>query len=148
MRKIIVGIFILACFYLNGCVSTALVASVATDIGQDTRMSRIDKALIKNIKGVSFDIKQDNIARQTASIPGEKDIEAKHIYIATVKYIKYGSEADKAGLKIGDQIITLNGKPPSIWNPIIGAFMSEDESPVIMTILRNGNEYNIKMDPL
>ena len=56
--------------------------------------------------------------------------------------------AAKAGMKVGDEIAALNGKPVHSMAAILHFLQDNKEKPVEVTVLRNGQSLNLNMTPV
>jgi len=56
--------------------------------------------------------------------------------------------AAKAGIKVGDEIAALNGKPMHSMAAILHFLQGNKSKPVEVTILRNGQTFNLTMSPV
>ncbi|MGR5066973.1 MULTISPECIES: sigma E protease regulator RseP [Vibrio] len=58
-----------------------------------------------------------------------------------------GSAGEKAGLRAGDKIVAMGGKNISNWNEVVEAIRSNPETPIEMTVLRQGDEQSLTLTP-
>ncbi|WP_104028109.1 sigma E protease regulator RseP [Vibrio jasicida] len=54
---------------------------------------------------------------------------------------------EKAGLLAGDKIVAINGKKISNWNEVVEAIRSNPETPIDLTVLRQGDEQSLTLTP-
>ena len=56
-----------------------------------------------------------------------------------VTYVERGSQADRAGLRFGDQVLAVNGQTVRTQRELFGAVLtSEPGSPLALSVRRNG----------
>lgn len=63
-----------------------------------------------------------------------------------VQKVEPDSPAQKAGLKAGDKILTVNGKPASYWLELV-KFIKNAKGTLAMTVLRNGKDTTLSVTP-
>jgi regulator of sigma E protease len=59
-----------------------------------------------------------------------------------------GMPAYKAGLKVGDRILAVNGHPVSAWEELPPALSVEVDKPVRLTIARAGQTFDVTVTPM
>ncbi len=62
--------------------------------------------------------------------------------------LQEGKPADKAGLKEGDQIISLDGKPVPALAAMVESLEVSKDKPIQITVLRNGQEKTFTVQPV
>ena len=63
-----------------------------------------------------------------------------------VKSVEEGSDADKAGIKSGDRVVSINGKDVATANDIKKEVSTKSPGDkVVLGISRNGKEYNVNI---
>jgi len=62
--------------------------------------------------------------------------------------VAIGFPADRAGLKTGDIITAINGKPVSTWYQLVDAVHSSDGHPIEFTLRRDGKEISMNITPM
>lgn len=65
-----------------------------------------------------------------------------------VTELESGMPAEKAGVKVGDQIVALDGKPMPVLEAMVDMLRHTQERPVVLTVLRNGKEMNFTLQPV
>lgn len=65
-----------------------------------------------------------------------------------VTELESGMPAEKAGVKVGDQIVALDGKPMPVLEAMVDMLRHTAERPVVLTVLRNGKEMNFTLQPV
>jgi regulator of sigma E protease len=66
-------------------------------------------------------------------------------FIATM--IEPGMPAEKAGLKVGDQILTVNGQEIPALEVLVDMLSRTKDSPLDIVVLRNGQKMNFRVQP-
>lgn len=64
-----------------------------------------------------------------------------------VDKVESGQPASKAGLKPGDKIVGLNGKPDYYWAMIVQDLRDGKGKPVDLTVQRDGKEFQVHVKP-
>jgi len=64
--------------------------------------------------------------------------------LTVLEFVSEGSPADKAGLKVGDEIVSVNGHDTKYWNSFKSEVMSSDNE-IVMQVLRNGEAQEISI---
>ncbi len=64
-----------------------------------------------------------------------------------IKTIKRGSPADKAGLKVDDLVLSVDGKPVTFWREVEERFIDKPEQPVKFVVLREGRQVTLTVTP-
>jgi len=59
-----------------------------------------------------------------------------------------GKPAEKAGIKEGDEILALDGKPVPSLDSMITSLQETKDKPVEITVLRNGQKMNFRVTPV
>lgn len=59
-----------------------------------------------------------------------------------------GMPAYKAGLKERDSILAVNGRPVQVWEDLPRAISSQTDKPVVLRILRSGQEFDLTVTPM
>ena len=78
----------------------------------------------------------------------EQSNKPEQIIYVKIKSIRPQSEAEKAGLQSGDEIILVNGKPPSSSNNIFDLFFNKDNEPITIFVKRKDYEFTTNLLPL
>lgn len=65
----------------------------------------------------------------------------------TVTRITPGSPAEQAGLKLGDEILTVNKIPIRTTSGLLAQLQKTKDQPVEMAVLRNGQQFNLTVTP-
>ncbi|MHB8347107.1 MAG: RIP metalloprotease RseP [Acidiferrobacterales bacterium] len=58
-----------------------------------------------------------------------------------------GSPAAKAGLKVGDRLVSIDGKPVSSWDSVVSAIRTSPGHHMALTVERSGAEVNFTLIP-
>ena len=66
----------------------------------------------------------------------------------TITDIVAGMPADKAGLKEGDQIVSLDGKPVPALAEMVESLKVSKDKPIEITVLRNGQQKTFTVQPV
>ncbi|MGR5379151.1 sigma E protease regulator RseP [Vibrio harveyi] len=61
--------------------------------------------------------------------------------------VSEGGAAEKAGLLAGDKIIAINGNKISKWDEVVEAIRSNPDTPMELTVLRQGEEQSFTLTP-
>lgn len=64
-----------------------------------------------------------------------------------VKLVTPGSVAEKAGLRGGDEIVSINGKPIADFETVVKIIGDSPGKPIMMVIMRNGQQQSITATP-
>jgi regulator of sigma E protease len=59
-----------------------------------------------------------------------------------------GGAAERAGLAVGDRIVLADGKPVDSWDALVSAVQARPETPLALTIERNGARQSIEVVPV
>lgn len=62
--------------------------------------------------------------------------------------VQTGMPAYQAGVKEGDRILAVNGKPVNVWTDLPDALHGQVDHNVVLTILRNGQTFAITVKPI
>jgi regulator of sigma E protease len=65
----------------------------------------------------------------------------------TVTYLESDMPAAKAGLKVGDEVVAVNGTPMRSLLSVIHYLKQNGDKPVDVTAIRNGQKFDIKVTP-
>ncbi len=66
----------------------------------------------------------------------------------TVNGVEPNLPAAKAGIQVGDEIVSLNGKPVKSMAAILHFLQQNKSKPVEVTVLRNDQQFNLTMTPI
>jgi regulator of sigma E protease len=55
--------------------------------------------------------------------------------------------AAKAGVKVGDEILALDGQPVPVLEAMVDMLRKTKDKPVVLTVLRNGQKIDLRMQP-
>jgi regulator of sigma E protease len=61
--------------------------------------------------------------------------------------IGIGSPAEKAGMKAGDKIVAMNGKPIVTWAQLVDGVRGSNGNPIKFVVLRDGKEITLDITP-
>ena len=87
----------------------------------------------------------------TAKVPTKPDVFALVGYPAmppVVDEVAIGFPAEKAGLKPGDMVISMNGKPVATWPQLVEGVHQSGGQPVQFVIRRNGADNLLTITPM
>ena len=126
-----------ALLFLSGCSMAAVGMSAYTQ----SKVTMMQEKLIAKERGVVFDI----IYSLQQSSGGTQQQRGDTKDIIKVKSIRPQSDAEKAGLQSGDEIILVNGKAPS---EIFDLFFNIEDQPITLTIKRKDSQFTTKLMPL
>lgn len=135
MKKLIL---LLLCLSLTGC-SMALTAAVASFT--QNQIALIQSKMIYKERGVYFDITRENVSTtpQYSQPTGDK-------FVVKVRSVRPESDAQKAGLKVGDEVIFINGLAEGNGVNLKELFFYDE--PIELEINRAGNKFTTKLMPL
>ena len=125
-------LLLICLLFLNGC------SLVILGITQN-RIDALQEKMLYRDKGVLFAIGQDK------TLPFQSTANKEIIVHVKVKSIKPLSDAEKAALMAGDEIIFVNGKKP---NDIIELFFNDENKPIKLTVLRGNYKFETILMPL
>jgi regulator of sigma E protease len=66
----------------------------------------------------------------------------------TVGVLEPGMPAAKAGIEQGDRVVAIDGKPLPHIEAMIEQLQDTKDKPVVLTILRDGKEFNVRVSPV
>jgi regulator of sigma E protease len=66
---------------------------------------------------------------------------------ARVGEVIAGGAADRDGMRVGDQIIAVNGVAVALWEDFVGIVRQSPEKPLSLKILRDGREQALSLTP-
>ena len=66
----------------------------------------------------------------------------------TLKTVEPGMPAEKAGLKVGDQILTANGENIPALEALVQMLSRTKDQPLEMVVLRNGEKLTFTVKPV
>jgi regulator of sigma E protease len=61
--------------------------------------------------------------------------------------LESGMPAEKAGVKVGDEIVALDGQPVPVLEAMVDMLRKTKDRPVVLTVLRNGQKMDFKIQP-
>lgn len=137
MKNITIIIMLLMCTSLGGCIGVDPMAAIM--IG-DLRIDlvRTQQIVIKSNRGVFFVFK-----RIYGKTPDEKDI-----VNVTAKEVHPNSDADKAGIKAGDEVLEINGKEPYLAGDVVNPFFTSEDDKITFKMKRGQDIYTVTLKPL
>ncbi|MGX9460989.1 sigma E protease regulator RseP [Shewanella sp. A14] len=65
----------------------------------------------------------------------------------TIAAVSVGSAAEKAGIKVGDKLVQINGTQYSDWNEFVDVVQSSANKNINMTLMRQGESINVNVVP-
>jgi regulator of sigma E protease len=94
-----------------------------------------------------------NGATQTLSVKVPEKLFASQIIgypplTPIVDEVAIGLPAEKAGLRAGDLITAVNGKPVVVWNQLVDAIHQSGGKEIVFTVQRDGKPETISVTPL
>ena len=122
-----------------GCSLAAIGASAYTQ----TQVILVQEKMIAKDRGVIFDLLY-NPKSQMDEQSGDTEADV----IVKVNFVRPQSDAAKAGLQKGDEIILINGEAPSSSNNIINLFFDRYDNPIVIKVKRNKTDFVTKLMPL
>lgn len=66
---------------------------------------------------------------------------------AVIGAIEEGSAGEEAGLRVGDRVLTVDGKPVDKWKDVIFDLSTSPEQPVVLGIERDGQSFDVTVTP-
>ncbi len=114
--------------------------------------SRLEAA--KPERSVQVTVLRDGV-QQSVSVampPNQSDSEALDAFgypliSPVIDQILQGSPAEKAGMKPGDKIISMNGQPIVTWPQLTESVTTEGPHPIHFVVLRNGKDVSLEITP-
>jgi regulator of sigma E protease len=103
----------------------------------DVTIERAGKSFEKTIVPEAYGVNQMGSA---GWVPKEPSV--------TVTYLEPGLPAEKAGIKIGDEILTVDGQPIPAIEVMIETLKRTQGKPIEITVRRNGQENTFTMQPV
>ena len=64
-----------------------------------------------------------------------------------VDEVSTGYPADRAGMEVGDRIVSVNGQPIELWGQFVDKVRASGGSPVALSVERNGQKKQINVTP-
>jgi C-terminal processing protease CtpA/Prc len=138
-RLLLIVICLLYISFLTGCSMAAMGMSAYAQ----TQVIMMQEKMIAKDIGVIFDLIQDNSNSQTGA--QSRDTSIVKVNVISVRP---QSDAEKAGLQKGDEIILINGETPSTSNNIIDLFFDKYDNPIVIKVKRNKTDFVTKLMPL
>ena len=65
-----------------------------------------------------------------------------------VTELEPGMPAEQAGVKVGDEIVALNGKPVPVLEAMVDELRHTKDQPVVLTVLRDGKKMDFTLQPV
>jgi regulator of sigma E protease len=93
-------------------------------------------------------------SRQTLQIPVPQHSTSADMLVGypalstTVDDVEIGFPAERAGIKPGDKIIAIDGKPVITWDQLVDAVYTSGGHPIDFTVLRNGKDLSFSIAPM
>lgn len=103
----------------------------------DVTIERDGKSLEKTIVPEAYGVNQMGYA---GWVPKEPSV--------TVTDLEKGMPAEKAGIKIGDEILTVDGQPIPALEAMIETLKRTQDKPIEITVLRNGQQKTFTLRPV
>jgi len=95
--------------------------------------------------GTLWSLKPVSLSLAAPARPGDYGLEASDL---TIFAVQPGSAAEEAGLKRGDRVLAVNGKPAFSWSDEVeGAIKAAGTHPLQMTVRRDGKELTATVKP-
>ena len=141
MKKILLA-NLLSIFLLTGCIQLLLVPLMVSDVENEIKILNTRQKTVESARGITF-------ASTTEYYLPKNERDLGQTVHMTIKSVRPQSEAEKAGLKEGDKILSINGKEPDTWNndlTIINLFFENE--PIILQVKRADQEFTTKLLPL
>lgn len=146
MKKIFLALILSTSLLISGCLPMMFMAASAQNAATAAELAKTQEKMIYIERGVSFEniIEYGTPKKQYDGQPADSGI----ILHIKVKSIKPQSDAEKAGLQVGDEIILINGESPSMWNNIHDKFFKKENEPIVIVVKRKDFEFTTKLLPL
>jgi regulator of sigma E protease len=97
---------------------------------------------------------ENGAARRTAQIevPAKDSDQIGQVFgyapiAPIIDEVNSGYPADRAGLQMGDKIVTVNGKPVQLWGQFVDIVRGSSGSPVTLEVERKGQKKTINVTP-
>jgi hypothetical protein len=127
VKKFLVPIVLLVCISLSGCIGMdpAAAIGVAT-LQSDLVLTR--QVIIESKRGILFAFSRGYT--EVVMLDGKTHTERKEIFYVKVKEVSIGSDAEKAGIKVGDEVLEVNDKAPEYYpGSVIDLFFASNSWP-------------------
>ena len=142
MKYLLLLIGLLYLLFLSGCSLMAMGGAGFMAESTQVQISLIQEKMISKERGILFDIIEED------PLPGMLQTSTPPNIHVKVKSICPQSDAEKAGLQSGDEIILVNGKTPMYRNTILDLFFNKENEPITIFIKRKDSELTTKLLPL
>jgi hypothetical protein len=106
MKKFLILIILLIWISLSGCVDTVEIIFLKNDLNQTRQV------IIKSKRGITFEA-----ARLYGKGPNDPNV-----LLVKVKAVYPNSDAEKVGIKVGDEVIEVNDIVPYLAHDVIDPF--------------------------
>lgn len=114
--------------------SVTMTLSSANEVG-----SEVTRTL--DIRDWNFDPETQSTMQSLGFKPYTPEI------LTELAQVSEGGAAEKAGLQADDKIIAINGNKISKWEEVVEAIRSHPETPMELTVLRQGEEQSFTLTP-
>jgi regulator of sigma E protease len=114
-----------------------------------------DKALLAQAgQAVVFDVQRDGIHQSIAVVAGDSSAEGLQAIglvptqVAVVGALSPGMPAQKAGLQVGDHILSIDGESVSSWYDLKSIIQQTEGGGQLFLVERNGQQLEIAIEPI
>ena len=127
MKQFMLPIIPLMCISLSGCIGIDPAATIGVDmLRSDLDLTR--QVIIESKRGILFSFSRGYT--EAVMHDGRTITERKEILYVKVKEVHTGSDAEKAGIKVGDEVLEINGKAPEHYlSSVIDPFFASNSWP-------------------
>lgn len=89
-----------------------------------------------------------NVINSYRYIVGISPVESNGIYTTELSMVNVGYPAAEAGIKVGDQIKSINSIDTNTWDQVRDAIKSSNGDKIDISLDRDGNIINIEVEPM
>jgi regulator of sigma E protease len=101
----------------------------------------IEQTITFDLTKWNFDPEQQSAMSALGFVPFTPEIST------TLINITEGSAGERAGLKEGDTLVTIDNKPIEVWQQVVDAIQQHPNAPLALEVLRDGEKVTLTIVP-